>query len=169
METQTRTSPIDVGPAISKGQLVASASPNAPAAQPSEAQALTLRESPTDRVQLSALLSQCFDGLKLYGREPEQLEGATALFNLVLADYPFAKIEKAFRAYLSRNTEMPTPADIAALIRRNGKPPLEKSVYTALVQKRERTSFVENGRSWNCLTVDEEQYIAEYEAEAMGA
>lgn len=82
------------------------------------------------------MLVQCFQALKLYGKEPEQIEGVIGMFNLVLADYPFSEIERAFRYYLRHNTEMPAPADIAIIIDRGGdKPPFDKSVYVAFSKK----------------------------------
>lgn len=127
-----------------------------------------LKDSIEGRNQLGLLLAQCFDTMKLYGKEPQQMKSAAALFNLVLAEYCMDEIQAAFVAYLSRNSEMPTPSDIMALIKRNGKPPLEKSIYVALAQKKERTTFTECGVTANCLTLDEEKYMAEYEAEMMG-
>lgn len=126
-----------------------------------------MKDSQQDRVQLRELILQCFDTMKVYGKEPEQLKSAAHLFELVLAQYPMEKIQSAFVAYLSANSEMPTPADIVKLIKRNGKPPLEKSVYVALAQKRERTQFKENGRVYDCLTLDEEKYMKDYEDAAI--
>lgn len=138
---------------------------------PSEAQALTtLATSKQARGQLAVMLSQCFDALNVYGKEPEQVENTVAIFNLVLADYNISEIEKAFKIYLSRNKSMPTPACIAELIRRDGKPPLQSSVYIALCQKRERTSWKHGSHSWqqgNGLTKEEEEYIRDYEADAL--
>lgn len=70
------------------------------------------------------------------------MESINPLFQLVLADYPIAKIEKAFAFYLKFNSEMPTPADIVTIIERNGRPPFDKSVYIAVCKKNadERTS-----------------------------
>lgn len=125
--------------------------------------ALPLKNDPEGRKQLGALIVQCFDALKLYGKEPEQLKNAAALFQFALADYPMEKINEAFRAYLNRSSEMPTPADICVLIRRSNKPPLEKSVYIALVQKRERTTVKYSYGTYDDLTNEEKQYIAEFE------
>lgn len=146
------------------------ASQNALVQQPSEAQALTLATSRVARGQLAVMVSQCFDALNIYGKEPEQVENIVAIFNLVLAEYSIKQIEDAFKTYLSRNSNMPTPADIAMLIRRGGKPPLQATVYTALCQKRERTSWKHGHHSWqqgNGLTTEEEEYIRDYEADAM--
>lgn len=81
------------------------------------------------------MLFQCFQSLKLYGKEPEAFESVVAMFNLVLSDYPFKEIEKAFAFYLKHNNELPTPADIANIIERGGKPAFDKSVYVSICKK----------------------------------
>jgi len=141
---------------------------NVPEKLPLEAQELTLSESSKARGQMALMVSQCFDALRQYGKEPEQVEGVVRLFSLVLAPYSMKQISQAFSVYLSRYSEMPTPADIAQIIRRGGKPPFEKSVYVALCQKRERTSFVDAGYHGNGLSTEEEDYIKEYERDALG-
>jgi hypothetical protein len=54
---------------------------------------------------------------------------------MVLSDYPFENIEKAFALYLKSNNEMPAPADIVNIIERNGKPPFERGVYVSISKK----------------------------------
>ena len=120
-----------------------------------------------EKKQIADMITQCFDVLKVYGKEPEQIKNTIKAFILTLAGFSMEQINSAFIAYLSDNSEMPTPSDIVKLIKRGNKPPLEKSVYIALCQKRERTSFFEAGAHGNCLTIDEEQYIRDYEAEMM--
>lgn len=77
----------------------------------------------------------CFDGLKVYGKEPEALENAVKLHNFVLADYPIDKIMDAFAYYLKKWNELPAPADIANIIERGNKPPFDKTVYVAISKK----------------------------------
>ena len=91
------------------------------------------------------------------------MKSTAALFDMVLSDCPTEKIVQAFKVHLQNSTEMPTPADIFKIIRRDGKPPLDAAYYTALVRKRERTSFVDAGYHGNGLSTEEEKYIAEYE------
>lgn len=117
---------------------------------------------------MAEMVAQCFNGLNVYGKEADQLADTVKLFMFVLADYPAESILPAFKVFLDRNTRMPTPADIAAIIRRNGKPPLDQTVYVALCQKRERTTFKDAGAYGNALTFEEEDYIAEYERDVMG-
>lgn len=103
-------------------------------------------------MQLTNLIFQCFQGLKLYGKEPEALESINPMFQMVLAPYPMEKIQSAMAYYLRHNNEMPTPGDIAMIIERGNKPPFDKAVYVSINRKRgdERTS-------------EEWQYLRDYE------
>ena len=96
---------------------------------------LALRESQESKRQLTNLIFQCFQSLKLYGKEPEALEEINAMFHFVLADYPLEKISQAIAFYLKTNDQMPAPADIAMIIERGNKPPFDKSVYIAVCKK----------------------------------
>ena len=89
----------------------------------------------TGKVELTNILFQCFDSLKVYGKEPEQMKSTNAMFQLVLADYPIEKIREAFAFYLKFNSEMPAPADIAQIIERGNKPPFDKAVYVSISRK----------------------------------
>lgn len=104
------------------------------------------------------MLRQCFDGLKLYGKQGASLENTMGLFQMVLGDYPMDKIRKAFAFYLRTGSEMPTPADIATIIERGNKPAFDKQVYGMICKKsgcdrteaewqykREYESFMING------------------------
>ena len=97
---------------------------------------MPLRQNPQAKQKMAAMINQMFLTMKTYGKEPEQLEAITPIFNLVLADYPFDKIEAAFAFYLKTNSEMPTPADIANIIERGCKPAFDRGVYVALSKKR---------------------------------
>lgn len=104
--------------------------------------AVTLKANEEARLELSTFLFQCFDSLKLYGKEPEQMAATNSMFQLVLADYTIEQVRQAFAFYLRYNSEMPAPADIANIIERGGKPPFERSVYIAIGKKHpeDRTS-----------------------------
>ena len=93
-----------------------------------------------------------FDTMKLYGKEPEQLDSVTRMFMFVLADYPYEKISEALRFYSKHYNEMPAPADIVTIIERGNKPPFDKAVYAAISQidARQRSS-------------DEWAYMRDYE------
>ncbi len=121
-------------------------------------QAVTLLSDPTGKQELAAILFQCFQSLKVYGKEPEALESVIAMHNLVLADYPIEKIRSAFAFYLRHNTELPAPADIANIIDRGGKPAFDRSVYLSLVKRKAADPY-----AYNVLSSDELQYIKDYE------
>ena len=84
------------------------------------------------------------------------MESVIALFRLVLADYAMGVITDAFRIWLKRSNEMPTPADIASIIDRDGKPPLDRAVYVA-ISKRDPVS----------RTSEEWAYMRDYEDAAL--
>jgi hypothetical protein len=122
----------------------------------SSAMPLLLMHDERGKAELSILLLQCYDALKVYGKEPEQLKSANAMFQLVLADYPMDKIREAILFYIRHNSGMPDPGDIAQIIMRGGnKPPFKGSVYVRLSQKRQE--FPED------LTHEEWEYIKDYE------
>lgn len=116
-----------------------------------------LRIDTKAQAQLSALVSQCFNALNVFGKNESQLSDTAGLFAFVLADYPAAAIEPAFKTFLERNSRMPTPADIAAIIRRQGRPPFDQAVYVALSRK-----------PYPQRTKAEDAYLADYEADALG-
>ncbi len=83
------------------------------------------------QAQLAALLAQCYDALKVYGKEPEQLGNLVKVFVLVLGEYDYPAIRVAFATYLKRHTDLPAPADIVKII--DPPPPvLSAAAYTAL-------------------------------------
>lgn len=113
---------------------------------------VTLIDHPEGRLELSEFLFQCFDALKVYGKEPDQMKHVNSMFQLVLADYPIDKIRSAFTYYLKFNSDLPAPADIATIIERGNKPPFDRAVYVAISKKQaeDRTS-------------DEWKYMRDYE------
>lgn len=113
---------------------------------------MTLKDDAEGRKTLAVILSQCFDTMKLFGKEPEQMESAGALFKLVLSDFPIDKIGEAFAYHLGHSAEMPTPADIVNIIRRGNKPPFERAVYVSISKK----------EPWD-RSRDEWAYMREYE------
>lgn len=103
-------------------------------AQPKQV-ALPLMKDHEAKKALSVMLYQCFQTLKLYGKEPEALESCVAMFNMVLADYSYDEIKSAMQFYLKHNNEMPAPADIANIIERGNAPPFDKAVYVSISKK----------------------------------
>lgn len=153
--------------AISKGALVASSTAPKPPSASLPSTLVTLAQDEKGRQNLTNLILQCFNALKTYGKEPEQLGDLNAMFQMVLEDYSIEQIKGAFKAHISRSQEIPTPSDIVTLIKRGGKPALEKSVYVALVQKRERTTKAYTYGTYDDLTAEESQYVKDYEGEML--
>jgi hypothetical protein len=112
------------------------------------------------------MIAQCYDGLKVYGKTPEQLTNTIKLFALALADHHIGDVQAAFVAYLKNHQEIPTPSDIIGYIRRKGRPPLDRSVYIGLCQKRQQTAWKTGPDPWqqgDGLTKAEEKYINDFE------
>lgn len=78
--------------------------------------ALCLNDDAEGQKNLVVLIVDCFDTLRVYGKEPEQLQSAIKLFKRVLGKYSWDAINAAFDVYLERNAQMPTPADIVNII-----------------------------------------------------
>lgn len=119
---------------------------------------VTLINDPQGRQELSNFLFQCFDSLKVYGKEPEQMKAVNSMFQTVLADYPFDKVKSAFTYYLKHNSDLPAPADIATIIERGNKPPFDRSVYLAIRKRKDADPY-----AYGVITRDEEQYCQDYE------
>lgn len=113
---------------------------------------MTLRQNNSAKVELAAIVTQCFQGLALWGKEPESLPGTIRLFEMVLGEYEPDKIRDAFAFYLKNNRDFPMPADIARIIQRGNKPDFDKQFYGEILKKP------------GCdRTPDEWQYKREYE------
>lgn len=93
-----------------------------------------LQASKADQQDLAILLTQCYDALKVYGKEPEQLDNLIKMFILVLGDYIYSDIKNAFKVYLKTNTSMPTPADIVNII----EPPPPKIDWALYIEFKKR-------------------------------
>jgi hypothetical protein len=65
------------------------------------------------------MVSQCFDSLNIYGKEPEQLENTVLMFIHTLEEESPEEIKKAFVYWVKNNSTMPTPADILGIIESN--------------------------------------------------
>lgn len=74
---------------------------------------------------------------------------------MILGDYEIESVRKAFMQYLKTNKEVPTPADILAIVDPQTQP-LCKEVYIRLSQKRDRGDTLDS-TEWH--------YIRQYENE----
>ena len=121
-------------------------------------QGVCLAQDPSGQKNLTILLATCFDALKVYGKEPEQLESLNSVFQMCLSEFTFAEVREAFKVYLMSNAEMPAPADIVKIIR----PP---RVWCA-------TSFIDikrRSREGEYITQREQQYCVDFVARATSA
>lgn len=141
--------------------------PQSVALKPSiESSVLTLANDPAGVAALAEMIALCYETLNVYGKKPEQLEAVVKLFSIVLADQSIGDVRQAFVAYLRNHRDMPTPSDIIGYIRRQGHAPFDRSIYIALCQKRESTSWKHGTHPWergDGLTDAESRYIADYE------
>lgn len=113
---------------------------------------VTLTHDIAGRKELTNFLFQCFDAMKVYGKEPEQMENLNSVFQIALADYSFAEIRSAFVHYIKNHPDLPAPADIVSLIERKNRPPLDRAVYVQIGKK-----------PGERRTVEEWQYMDDYE------
>lgn len=113
-----------------------------------------IKGSPQAQSRLTSLLLVCFDGLNVYGKEPEQLGNITKLFQLVLGGFKISDVETAFAQYLESNTNMPTPADIVKII----EPPVEPRKWCAItfIDIKRRT------RENQFITDAEKKYVQDF-------
>jgi len=92
---------------------------------------------------------------KLYGKSPEDAPTITKLFQTILAEQPAEKVTKALEIWLQRSTEFPTPADIIALIKNNGKPPVSEARISSIYRKNHNERSIEE--IWILRKYEEEQ------------
>ena len=104
------------------------------------------------RAALAVMLQQCFQALNLYGKEPEQIEAAINIHQMVLAPFPIDQVRAAFGKWLETHDTFPAPSNIVNLIKRGGKPPLSEAVYVSISKK-----------PGDQRTKDDWRYIEDYE------
>ena len=94
-----------------------------------------IKDDQAGRKRLTEVIEMAYNGLKVYGKEPEQLGDARKLFQFVLADFNITQIREAFSYYFKNYSEFPAPADIANIIQRGNKPPFDRAVYVTISKK----------------------------------
>lgn len=148
-----------MGETTEQGLVAANHKPSLPAKSPSKSSEIAvpsgmlLKNNLEAQDQLSDLLNQTYAMLKKFGEAADVTAMRDAGFQMVLADYTIAQIAKAFKTYLLTNKEIPTPADIVAIIDPKTQP-LSGMIYKELIDRRKKG---------NWLTSDEWQYIHAYE------
>lgn len=111
-----------------------------------------IKDDQEARKRLTEVIEMAYNGLKVYGKEPEQLSDARKLFQFALADFNIQQIREAFAYYFKNYSEFPAPADIVQIIVRGNKPPFDRTVYVTISRK--------HGED---RTPDEWAYMREYE------
>lgn len=115
---------------------------------------LPLRENPSKQAEVDNLLQAAAMSQNLYGRDPQSLAASTFVFHQVLGDYPADLVELAIKRWIQREQQYPTPADIDGMIRRNGKPVVERATAAAIYRQPRDT--------W---TAEQESIIGRFEAQ----
>ncbi len=111
-----------------------------------------VKDSETDKDKVLGLLRICHDSLHSYGKTPEQLTNATFAFLMVLGEYEYKEVERAFTKYLSKESTVPTPADIVNIIE-------PKPEWCSLTVKIIREKMSEGS---TYVTNQERRYVEEY-------
>lgn len=97
--------------------------------------AVSLKDSPEGKQKLATELYRRFHAMKTYGKEPESLENIISVFTSDLEEFPTENILKAIKTHSQRSQEFPTVSDIIGLLKRNGRPPMDKAIYVTISKK----------------------------------
>ena len=119
---------------------------------------LPISDCKESQQKVSAVLFKCFNSLKVYGKEPEQLKDTVDVFLMVLGKYSYNQFQTAISKYLSRNSDMPTPADIVNII----DPPQEELSSAMFIQIM-RDCTIGGKLLWG----DEKRYVDEFKRREM--
>lgn len=71
---------------------------------------------PAEKASIARVIGRVFDLQKQYGKTTSQLETIVDGFLWALAGYSVEQVTDGFRKYISRKSDMPTPADIINII-----------------------------------------------------
>jgi len=101
---------------------------------PSGTEMVQTTKTSEQRAELATMLGQFLQILRGFGKTADNLESMIMGFEWALADYPHDDIKAAMGKWLRTSNEVPTPADIIAII--DPPPPaLDKTVYLSLKKK----------------------------------
>jgi hypothetical protein len=76
-----------------------------------------IKETMSGRNALTKILAQLYASQKLYGNDAASLPLKDAVFQRVLEDFDFARVEWAFFEYVKHHDDLPAPSNIAQIIR----------------------------------------------------
>lgn len=71
-----------------------------------------MRNSASPEERISEMVLLCWDSLNTYGKEPEQLASANALFQDMFKGKDVEDVTLAFRRWLKEKKDFPAPSDI---------------------------------------------------------
>lgn len=91
--------------------------------------------------EVSAMVGQCYETLRVYGKEPGQIKTIVRTFLMLLGEYPLLRVRAAFLGWMKTHNEMPTPADIIGII--EGDSDEWKFVFSCLDQFKNGGSVAE--------------------------
>lgn len=121
---------------------------------------------PNEKASLAEVIGRVFDLQKQFGKNTGQLENIVAGFCWALAKYQVEEVIRGFGEYIQRHSDMPTPADIVAII--DPKPPekvWDKSVYYKLQQiYKEQGPYGLNNEEYEYIRNYEEQVFKSHRA-----
>lgn len=118
---------------------------------------MPLSQSAEAQRHLATLIVQCFAALKVFGKEPEHIRDTIALFQRVLAPYSLRQVSAAFDEYVSRNSDMPSPADIVNIIDPPNKE-LSAAVYVSLQKKAYSGDYLDREERAYCEAFRRQEY-----------
>lgn len=67
------------------------------------------------------LLQQTYACQKTYADKAEMMEYRDGMFQVILAEYAYFEVKKAFVEHIRRSPDLPTPSDIVKLIEEDRK------------------------------------------------
>lgn len=117
---------------------------------------VALKDSPEGKEALAVKVYGLFETCKLYGKSPESLEPVIKVFREQLGEYTTEQVVMAFDTHIQRSQEFPTVADIAGLIRRDGRQSISDAMYVTIAKK-----------DWEDRTAQEQQAMSDYESERL--
>ena len=100
-----------------------------------------LSDDPEGQNKLTALLASAYASQKTYGDKADMMRYRDQMFQMILGDFPYEVVKKAFIEFLRESPHLPTPSDIYKRI----VPPAPKpdwAVYVGLREEIKQGKFV---------------------------
>lgn len=113
-----------------------------------------ISDSLEDKRKLTRLVTSCYHALRQYGKSPEELEAIIMLMQIKLAKYAYEDVRMAFDKLLDTATQVPTPAEVIAIVDPSTQP--RKWSATAFIDIKRRI------REGQFVPKSEIQYCKDY-------